>query len=101
MYFSELDGYIDGGILANNPGDHGLTVIQNFYQRKAQRLDIACIVSVGSGIYPSKPVGNIDVHEMLGMKMLNVQDFQKRVKNLMTVLSTAVSTTCKYIDNRI
>ena len=91
MYFSELDGYIDGGILANNPSDYGLTVIQNFYQRKDVRLDIACIVSIGSGIFPAKRLGSTDVHEMLlGMKMLKIQELQKRAKNLMTLLSNAV-----------
>ncbi len=92
MYFSELDGYIDGGILANNPSDYGLTVIQNFHQRKDSRLDIACIVSIGSGIFPAKPLGSTDVHEMLlGMNILNIQGIQKRAKNLMTLLSNAVS----------
>lgn len=91
MYFSELDGYIDGGILANNPSDHGLTVIQNYYQRLEQRLDIAAIVSIGAGSFPADELGCTDVHEMLlGMKMLNIQAIQKRARNLMTLLSNAV-----------
>ena len=91
MYFSELDGYIDGGILANNPSDYGLTAIQNFYQRKGSRLEVSCVVSIGNGIFPAKQLGNTDVHEMLlGMKILNIQAIQKRAKNLMTLLSNAV-----------
>ncbi len=91
MYFSSLDDYVDGGILANNPSDHGLTVIQNYHQRRGMPLEIACIVSIGSGTFPAKDLGNIDVHEMLGMKMLNVQPVLQRARNLMTLLSNAVS----------
>lgn len=91
MYFSELDGYIDGGILANNPSDDGLTVIQNYYQRLGERLDIAAIVSIGAGTFPAKDLGCTDVHEMLlGMRILNIQEIQKRARNLLSLLSNAV-----------
>ena len=31
MFFNDKDDYVDGGLLANNPCDIGLTNIQNYY----------------------------------------------------------------------
>jgi patatin-like phospholipase/acyl hydrolase len=30
--FQELDNYVDGGVLANNPSSYGLTAIQTFHR---------------------------------------------------------------------
>ena len=32
VYFSELDNYVDGGVLANNPCSYGLSAIQTLHQ---------------------------------------------------------------------
>ena len=32
LYFSEMDHYVDGGVLANNPCEYALTAINNFYR---------------------------------------------------------------------
>ena len=58
MYFSECDNYVDGGVLANNPCQDGLSRIQQFYQERGRRLSVACMVSVGSGIYPAEEMGS-------------------------------------------
>ena len=92
MYFSELDNYVDGGILCNNPSDAGLTAIQNHHRLHDKRLDIAFIVSIGSGIYPEEELGSSDAHEMLqGINVLNLSALKKRATNLLTLLTNAVS----------
>ncbi len=95
LYFTEADNYVDGGVLANNPCEYGLTAIHNFYRQKKQRLDLALVVSVGSGVYPSEELGKIDAQEFLffGKHWFNMKDsLKKRAKNLVTLLMTAVST---------
>ena len=91
LHFSEMDGYIDGGILASNPSDYGLTAIQDFYQKLGKRMNIACVVSLGCGVFPDVPLGNTDLHETLfGLNFLNIQALQKKATNLLTVLRNAV-----------
>ena len=46
MYYEEVDNYIDGGYLANNPCQAAWTEIHN-YLPKGKKLDPALIVSVG------------------------------------------------------
>ena len=87
MHFSELDHYVDGGVLANNPSDYGLTAIQNFHRQQGCKLDIACVVSVGTGTFPAEALGSTDAHEML----FNVHSLKKRATNLLTLLTKAVS----------
>ena len=62
FYFTEFEHYIDGGVLANNPAEEALTVIQEFYRERGEKLPISMLVSIGSGINPTKPIGGkIDV----------------------------------------
>ena len=82
-YFSECDDYVDGGVLANNPNDYGLTAIQNFHRQKGRKLDIACVVSIGTGIFPATRLGSTDAHK----KLISVKAFG----NLITLLTKAVS----------
>ncbi len=80
LYFSELDNYVDGGVMANNPCDGGLAKIQSFYQAKNQRMPISCMVSVGSGLFPPSRLGKISIFG--------------GVQNLFRMLSDAVSDSC-------
>lgn len=45
VYFKEIDDYVDGGVLANNPSETGLTAIQNYHHSKGSRLPIALVVN--------------------------------------------------------
>ena len=101
MFFTEMDNYVDGGVLANNPCDYGLTHIQNFYRQKpeGERLPVALVVSVGTGVYPSEELGKIDAQEFLffGKHWLNFANTLKKARNLISLLSNAVSTLYMYI----
>ena len=94
IYFSALDDYVDGGILANNPSGSGLTKIQDYYRSKKQRLPISVIVSIGSGKLPEDELGSVDAHEFLylGKHWFNFKEhLSGRTKNLTTLLGNAVS----------
>ena len=94
LYFTEFENYVDGGVLANNPCEYGLTAIQNFYRQKGEKLEIALVVSVGSGVYPAEALGKIDAQEFLffGKHWFSMKDsLKQRAKNLVTLLLTAVS----------
>ena len=49
MYYKELDNYVDGGFLANNPCQAAWTEIHN-YLPEGKKLNPTLIVSVGTGI---------------------------------------------------
>jgi calcium-independent phospholipase A2 len=85
VYFTECDDYVDGGVLANNPSDYGLTAIQNFHRMKGCKLDIACVLSIGTGTFPAETLGNTNAGE-------SILTLKKRAANLFTLLSKAVST---------
>lgn len=82
MYFNECENYVDGGVLANNPCDGGLTRIQTFYREQNKKLPVACMVSVGSGVFPSEGLGSIRSD---GLSLFST------AKNLFRLLSDAVS----------
>ena len=94
MFFKEMDNYVDGGVLANNPCDFGLTAIQNYYRALGEQLAIALVVSIGTGIFPGEEIGKVDAQEFLffGKHWFNWTDtLKKRAKSLMSLLSNAVS----------
>ena len=93
MFFSEFEDYVDGGILANNPSESGLTAIQNFYRLERKRLQVALVVSVGTGVYPAEKLGNVDAQDFLfvGKHWLNPDKLRRRAQNLMSLLLNAVS----------
>ena len=82
FYFTEFENYIDGGMLANNPSEAALTVIQDFYHKRGEKIPIALLVSVGSGVNPGSPLGEIDIKKNL-LK-------PRAYLNLMEVLESAV-----------
>jgi len=94
MLFEELDGYVDGGVLVNNPSGGALTVIQEMYSRKSMKIPISLMVSIGTGILPDNKLGSVDVQAFLsfGSHWFNAEDrLFSRAANLKTLLSIAVS----------
>ena len=94
IYFTEVDNYVDGGILANNPSSGGLAAIQSYYRAKKQKLPISLVVSIGTGIFDDVDIGNIDATEYLyfGKHWFRVvTGLTERIKSLSTLLSNAVS----------
>ena len=96
MYFTEFENYVDGGVLANNPCDVGLTAIQNYSRTMGIFRPITLVVSVGSGLCSGKQLGSTNVQEyfLLGKHWLNPEEFKERVKNLLQLVGNAV----RYID---
>ncbi len=83
FYFTEFENYIDGGMLANNPSEAALTVIQDHYHDKGEKIPISLLVSVGSGVNPGSPLGEIDIKKNLLRP--------RAYLDLMEVLESAVS----------
>lgn len=92
IFFGEFENYVDGGVLANNPCDCGLTAIQNFYRLLGDRLLISIVVSVGTGVYPAEKLGKVDAQEFLffGKHWFRLRDLKDRATNLISLLSNAV-----------
>ena len=88
IFFTEMDDYVDGGVLANNPSIDGLATIMSQYRKMGQTLPISLIVSVGTGRCGEQRIGSIDAQEVGRWR---VEPLMDRVKNLATLLSTAVS----------
>lgn len=102
MHFTELDDYVDGGVLANNPCDSGLTAIQNFHRSRGKKFEIACVVSLGCGNIPAEKLGKTDAHLYLTVgNIMKIDSVRSRVMNLITLLSTAVSIWFLNLRNRL
>ena len=83
MYFTEFEDYIDGGVVANNPAMEGLTAIQDHYHQRGEKLPISLLVSIGSGINPSKEIGSVNVQRIRAINPL-------RWKNLMDLFGSVI-----------
>ena len=96
MFFTEVDNYVDGGVIANNPTDCGMTAIQNFFRLQGMKLPIAMVVSVGTGVYPASKMGKIDAQDALffGKQWLKPSKLIKKTQNLFALLSNAVRVHC-------
>ena len=97
MFFTEFEDYVDGGVLANNPCDYGLTAIQNFHRELHVNLPISMVVSIGTGVYPPEQLGSIDAQEFLffGKHWFSFSDNVKsRARNLLSLLTNAVRGHC-------
>lgn len=87
VLFGEADKYVDGGILANNPSDSGLSRIQSFYRSRGEKLPLSLVVSVGTGKYPFQELGNVDFLFVGSHGWSSLAG----TSNLMALLSYAVS----------
>ena len=90
VLFGESDGFVDGGVLANNPSESGLTRIYNHYRSMGQKLPISLVVSVGCGKYPKKDLGSVDMFSGAAA-WLDVRNVKDRTTNFMSLLTYAVS----------
>lgn len=61
----------------------------NIYRRGSPAAKISCVVSLGCGIYPPEPLGNTDIGDALKTK--SIHKVPSRLKELLTLLTTAVS----------
>ena len=90
MYFSEMDNYVDGGVMANNPCEYGLTRIQHYFYLRQQQLPIALVVSIGTGIYPPERIGAIDTPSCVTpyrqWLKLRPNQVSQRVRNFVTLV---------------
>lgn len=93
-YFYELDNYVDGGIIANNPGASGLTEIQTAFHKMGRKLPISLIASISAGQYPEKLLGRTDPSKLLFSKQFILKSLFSRLSNLVSLLSTAVRIAC-------
>jgi predicted acylesterase/phospholipase RssA len=92
IFFGEFENYVDGGVLANNPCDCGLTAIQNFYRLQGERLLISMVISIGTGQYPPEELGKVDAQEFLffGKHWFKLGRLMDRATNLISLLSNAL-----------
>lgn len=100
LIFDELDDYVDGGVLANNPSTSGLTVIQDLFHCLGMKLPISTVVSIGGGKMPEDKLGRTDAHQFLffGKHWFKFKDTPvSRAANLATLLGNAVSTDCDWL----
>ena len=51
--------------------------------------DIACIVSIGCGVFPAEPIGNADIIDAISP--LKLSKLPTRIKQTINMLTTAVS----------
>ena len=93
--FKEMDNYVDGGVLAQNPTLFGISRIEEHYYAKGQGLPMSLVVSMGTGIPPDVELGNVDAQEFLSFGSHWFSgELSKRIGNLGTLLGNAVSLYC-------
>ena len=85
MYFTDYQGYIDGGIKANNPCELGMSKIREYYESKNMTLPhFPIMVSVGTGVFPSQKLNNLSVTFTTGFDSITT------VKDMFNLLIHAV-----------
>ena len=61
-YFTSFMNCVDGGVKANNPSEYAMMEIHNYYRRRGRPSpEFKIIVSVGTGKFPPKDMGNADL----------------------------------------
>ena len=88
----EKDDYVDGGLLANNPSECGLTRIQSHYNQRSEKLPISLVVSIGSGQKKTKKLGSVNL-QSFASHLLH-RDLGATIKSFSSVVLNAVSIQC-------
>ena len=89
IFFEELDNYVDGGVLANNPASAGLTFIQEMYSKKKIKIPISILVSLGSGIMPKDELDREDSKDFVLFG--HIKKMYDKASDLVALLGNAVS----------
>ena len=89
IFFEELDNYVDGGVLANNPASAGLTFIQEMYSKKKTKIPISILVSLGSGIMPTDELDKENSRDFIFFG--HIKKMYDKASGLITLLGNAVS----------
>lgn len=87
MYFTEFEGYIDGGIKANNPCELAMVKIREYYNSVNMTLPhFPVVVSIGTGVFPSQKLDNMNMSIKTGL------DGFATMRDLFNLFIYAVST---------
>jgi calcium-independent phospholipase A2 len=71
--FTSFQGYVDGGVKANNPCEFAISEIREYYSKHHSPLPyFPIIVSIGTGVVPSQKLHNLNV------------SFKKNIKDILT-----------------
>eukprot|EP00731_Ephydatia_muelleri_P031640 Em0023g147a len=96
VFFTEFENYVDGGLMANNPCGFALTKMETWHRSKGMKLPLSLAVSIGTGIYPVKQMGSVNVQDFAapGRHWFSVKDnVLTRTQNLIELFATALSKT--------
>ncbi len=98
-YFKPMDNYVDGGLKVNNPSEDGMTLIQDHLRMTRPDVDIMLAVSIGCGIFPSRPLGDADIEKYLffGAHWLTPWKFIEHARNLVKLLAEGVRINKRYL----
>ena len=72
FYFTSKSNYVDGGLLANNPSEYALTVIQDHIREQSLRTPVSLVVSVGAGVNPAKEYGDLNISSLTDYVFKNI-----------------------------
>ena len=94
IYFPSFeDKFLDGGLMANNPTVDAIVEIMQQSKREKKTVKLGLVLSVGTGVSPSKKVENIDTF-MPGVSlktMLTIPDAVKGLSSLLKMLLTEIT----------
>ena len=101
--FKEMDDFVDGGVLVQNPSMAGMARVQQHYQSKGYRgVPVSLVVSIGTGIPPDRDLGCVDAQDFLSFGTHWFDGEQKeKPGNLGTLLGNAVSSCECFIHNYV
>ena len=91
--FKEMDDFVDGGVLVQNPSMAGMARVKEHYQSRGYKgIPVSLVVSIGTGIPPDRKLGSVDAQDLLsfGTHWFN-GEVKEKLGNLGTLLSNAVS----------
>ena len=80
--------------MANNPCSFALAKMETWHRSRGTKLPLSLAVSIGSGIYPVKQMGSVNVLDFAapGRHWFSVKDnVLTRTQNLIELFATAVS----------